>query len=395
MASGAAGIDIEAEFHLTGRSLMELADRALKLSTPKVKKHHDRPKPSVCAAGGVVGVVRRVLSQGKRSPKPERDAGRAHLQRVAVRVSYTQNSKPGQWKAHGRYLSRGKALGEGRPFGSADDPNLEQKMAEWQAAGDPRVFKLILSPEFGNRLDLERLTRETMAQLSDRLQREFEWMAASHFDTAHPHTHVLMRGVDLQGQEIRLPKSVVKKELRGFAQHAATRQLGYRTRADMEKSDLVRATQWRWNRLDDALVSGGRVSSEYRQARLAFLAGAGLVVDGNAKAAVQAVAEASDRQRMIRASRAYLSDPRMPVVVGGLLPEQSRVIAIGQGLTLLESRAAIHVHFGELPSESLGCVIDARGELLRSSDVIHSLPRTHRKTWDAALQTQGGQDRGR
>lgn len=398
---GIARVDLEAEFHLAGRpSLMELADRALKLSKPVVKKHVDRKGGSGSAAG-MVGVVLRVVSQGKRSfgsGNVESRSGRAHLQRAAVRISYTQNRKPGQWKAHGRYLSRPKALGEARPFGSAGDPNLEEKMAEWQAAGDPRVFKVIISPEFGTRLDLERLTRETMERLSARINRQFEWMAASHFDTAHPHTHVLIRGVDLQGQEIRLPASVVKRELRGFAQHAATAQIGYRTRADREASDLVRASQWRWNRMDDALVAGRQVSAEYRQARLAFLAKAGLVApDGRimetAKAAVKAVAEASDRQRMIRANRAYLSDPRLPVVVGAL-PEQGRVIAVQDGLALVEGRASIHILLVGLPARNVGRLIDCQGELLQV-DAMNSLPETHRKVWCAALQEQRAQGVGR
>jgi len=31
---------------------------------------------------------------------------RAFNQRVAVRVSYSANKNPGQWKAHGRYVAR-------------------------------------------------------------------------------------------------------------------------------------------------------------------------------------------------------------------------------------------------------------------------------------------------
>lgn len=401
-----ASVEREDEFRLTGRlSLMELADRALKLSKPKVAKHRDRRSCSGSALPGMVGTVRRMMSQGKRSKSASASRGesQARYQRVAVRVSYTQNGKPGQWQSHGRYLSRPKALGESRPFGSADDPKLDQTMGAWQAAGDPRVFKVIISPEFGSRLDLERLTRETMSQLSARIGQDLEWLAASHFDTAHPHTHVIIRGIDRSGLEVRLPKSVITRELRGFAQHAATAQLGYRTRADLEQSNLARAKQWRWSRLDDALIANGLVSPEYRRARLAFLGQAGLVSDGRlvdkAKAVVQAVAEASDRQRMIRANREHFADPRLPVVVGGPLPEQGRVIAVGEGLTLVESRSAIHVALVELPTQMVGRVVDACGDLLRGSaaEVLGSLPRTHRKAWDAAIRAQmePEPDRGR
>jgi len=43
--------------------------------------------------------------------------------------------------------------------------DLSSTLAAWQKAGDERLFKLILSPEFGDRLDLQRLTRELMRQM--------------------------------------------------------------------------------------------------------------------------------------------------------------------------------------------------------------------------------------
>ena len=40
-------------------------------------------------------------------------------------------------------------------FGKAEgDVPLAERLGEWQTSKDPRVFKLILSPEFGERIDL-------------------------------------------------------------------------------------------------------------------------------------------------------------------------------------------------------------------------------------------------
>ena len=33
-------------------------------------------------------------------------------------------------------------------------------LREWEKAGDPRIFKFIVSPEFGERVDHRRLTRD-------------------------------------------------------------------------------------------------------------------------------------------------------------------------------------------------------------------------------------------
>ena len=67
------------------------------------------------------------------------------------------------------------------------------------------MFKVILSPEFGERLDLKELTRKLMQRMESDLRLQLEWVAVAHFNTEHPHAHVLLRGV-AEGQEIRLPK---------------------------------------------------------------------------------------------------------------------------------------------------------------------------------------------
>jgi len=80
-----------------------------------------------------------------------------------VRVSYSTNRTPGQWAAHGRYVVRESAAGlngePGRGFDArSDQVDVIQTAADWQTAGDVRMFKLILSPEFGERVDLKVLT---------------------------------------------------------------------------------------------------------------------------------------------------------------------------------------------------------------------------------------------
>ena len=79
-------------------------------------------------------------------------------QRCAVRTMYTANKTPGQWKAHGRYIAResagGTVLGPLMTSGvDTRDLPLEpaKELARWQTEGDPRLWKLIVSPEFGER----------------------------------------------------------------------------------------------------------------------------------------------------------------------------------------------------------------------------------------------------
>src|SRR5438105_4195183 len=70
-------------------------------------------------------------------------------QRCAVRVSYSPNRSPGQWKAHGHYLARDSANPDhsknGFGFGATSEPLLiAATLNRWQTAGDQRLFKIII-----------------------------------------------------------------------------------------------------------------------------------------------------------------------------------------------------------------------------------------------------------
>src|SRR5580693_9027599 len=160
-------------------------------------------------------------------------ASRPHSQRCAVRVTYLNNRTRGQWRAHGCYLARESAIdAEAVEAGfnhNLDGVNVVRELERWQASGDPRVWKVILSPEFGDRIDLQRLARDLVGQLANDLETELEWIAVAHHNTEHPHLHMVIRGVRSDGQPLRLKRDYVKHGVRDIAEDVCTRQLGYRT----------------------------------------------------------------------------------------------------------------------------------------------------------------------
>src|SRR5207302_7199426 len=85
------------------------------------------------------------------------------LQRSTVKASYARNSRGASWAAHGTYLAREGAQrggAKGRGFDAEhDDVNLTNTVRGWQEAGDRRLWKFIVSPEHGHRLDLHAHTR--------------------------------------------------------------------------------------------------------------------------------------------------------------------------------------------------------------------------------------------
>ena len=91
---------------------------------------------------------------------------------------YARNATRGQWKAHGRYIGRESAThGHGSQAGfdaTEQNINIATRLEQWQAAGDERLWKLILSQEFGDRKNLVQLTRDLMKRMSEDLDTRLE-----------------------------------------------------------------------------------------------------------------------------------------------------------------------------------------------------------------------------
>ena len=275
-------------------------------------------------------------------------------QRCAVRTMYTVNKTAGQWKAHGRYIARESASGaaqgqiarEGANRGSMPlDPARE--LERWQSEGDPRMWKLIVSPEFGERLDLDRLTRDLMNRMEKDLGTKLEWVAVTHFNTEHPHVHVALRGIRDDKSALDLPRDYVRQGIRSIAEDLCTRELGHRNHLDAEASERREIEERRFTSLDRVInransvevadsgsaehfvirrtgTNAGRAREQHIDARLLVLQGMGLAepagtrewrVRRDFETVLKAMQKTSDRQKMLASRGALLSDKRLPLVV--------------------------------------------------------------------------------
>jgi type IV secretory pathway VirD2 relaxase len=90
--------------------------------------------------------------------------------------------------------------------------------------------------------DLTRFTRSFMGQVEDDLGTQVDWVAVNHYDTDHPHTHVLVRGADAGGQPLTIQRSYIAHGLRHRAQEIATHELGPRREVAHEQ-DVARTPQ--------------------------------------------------------------------------------------------------------------------------------------------------------
>lgn len=297
--------------------------------------------------------------------------------RCAVRVTYSRNKIRGQWAAHGRYIVRESATalnpdGPASFYSQRDAAPIPELLSRWQKAGDGNVFKIILSPEFGERLDMERLTRDVIAGMEQDLGTRLEWAAAIHRNTEHPHVHVVLRGV-AEGKSLRLHRDYVQHGIRRRSEDACTAQLGYRTALDMEDAERREVNQGRYTSLDRVLArrmppnlaatSTFEVSaqpdnpylSEFARAReqrlvarLNYLSEIGLAESGgpltwtvhqNFASALRTFQRAQDRQKMLARYSSFLSDSRLQFrVVGPDTPAEISGRVIGHVLDEVSDR---------------------------------------------------------
>jgi type IV secretory pathway VirD2 relaxase len=295
------------------------------------------------------------MSRSSAGPKSgvrmARSSPHARFQRCAVRVTYTRNATRGQWRAHGRYLARESATFEADPKGAGFDQagqgiDVAGRLGQWQANRDQLFWKLILSPEFGDRVDLERLTRDVMKRMKTDLDTELEWAAVAHHNTEHPHVHVALRGIRDDMRPLQLERLYIKEGIRAVAEDFCTRQLGYRTELDAAEAERREVQEKRFTSLDriilkrgedsgdytwlhvsappggDQLSEPARVQSRHVAARLAVLEHMGLAstdepgawrVRRDFESILRAMQRTSDRQKMLASHGVLMSDERLPI----------------------------------------------------------------------------------
>ena len=332
---------------------------------PRKSKHgpNDNPRKYI----GVLRSMLRLVQMSKRRHETSSryvDGGSARAprtfnQRVAVRVNYSANKNPGQWKAHGTYVARESATQGGRAaeagFNATDQRlDIATTLDNWQSAGDERLFKIIVSPEFADYLNLQKYARELMRRMERDLATQIEWVAAVHHNTEHPHVHIAVRGVDEEGRPLRLPREYIRAGLRGRAEEIATEALGYRSPEHAQEAQRREIAQNRYTSLDrilqrcndgssthfevsanpndDALSESAQILQKHVAARLAHLQTMGLAqfvaahkwrVQADFEKVLRTLQQSGDRQKMLAAHGALVSDKRLPLQVTMLRQLQS------------------------------------------------------------------------
>lgn len=174
-----------------------------------------------------------------------RDRFAAYRQRrVMVKYRIAKLNKPnsmGAARAHLRYTQRDGVTREGEQgrLYSAEHDRADGKAFLEKCEGDRHQFRFIVSPEDGQHYDdLKSLTRRLMTQMEQDLGTKLDWVAVDHFNTGHPHTHIVVRGKDERGQDLLIGGEYLTSGIRERAAELVSLDLGPRT--DIEVEDRLR-----------------------------------------------------------------------------------------------------------------------------------------------------------
>ncbi|MCR4266767.1 relaxase/mobilization nuclease RlxS [Nitratireductor sp. ZSWI3] len=160
-------------------------------------------------------------------------------------------------RAHLRYIQRDGVTREGEPgklYGAEQDRMDGREFLD-RADGDRHQFRFIVAPEDGIQYDdLRPLTRRLMAQMEEDLGTKLDWVAVDHFNTGHPHTHIIVRGKNDRSENLVIAREYVSSGIRERAAELVSLDLGPRTDREIEQHLRQEMEQERFTSIDRQLL---------------------------------------------------------------------------------------------------------------------------------------------
>lgn len=198
-------------------------------------------------------------SSGGRVKSTASSSEQMFSRRAIVKVNLVKMGGQGYaaQKLHLDYIQRDSAAREGDKGTLFSRDEVFADAGEFQERGkdDGHQFRIIVSPEDGKELgDLRSYTRGLMSQMERDLETRLDWVAANHYDTANPHTHIVIRGVRDDGKTLIIPREYISHGMRDAAEHLATLELGPLTQIDVAKKLALEVHKERFTKLDRDLL---------------------------------------------------------------------------------------------------------------------------------------------
>lgn len=222
--------------------------------------------------------IGRGASIGRLLSSRDRLAGyRARRAVVKTRLVRLRGKSIGAVRAHLHYIQRDGVTREGTAgeLYGADTDRADGKSFLERCGGDRHQFRFIVSAEdAGQYQDLKLFVRRLMHQVEQDLGTRLDWVAVDHFNTGHPHSHIVLRGVDESGANLVIAREYIAHGLRERASELVTLDLGPRTtreikarlRHDVTQERLTAIDRRLLNRMDDERIVAPRANDPFFRA---------------------------------------------------------------------------------------------------------------------------------
>lgn len=161
---------------------------------------------------------------------------------------------------HLSYLSREGVTRDGEKaqlFGPAADDADTKAFAD-RCEEDRHHFRFIISPDDAVEMsDLKTFARDLVGQMERDLGTKLDWVAVDHWNTEHPHVHLIVRGVREDGENLVISRDYIKEGMRDRARDLITQELGPRTDHEIRRTLERQIDAERWTSLDRQLARDG------------------------------------------------------------------------------------------------------------------------------------------
>ncbi|WP_298253115.1 DUF3363 domain-containing protein [Bradyrhizobium sp.] len=201
-------------------------------------------------------------------------SGRFRSRRVAVKARIVRLNTPGRKRAfdgpakvraaskavdaHLRYLERdgvNRDGQKGKAYSALED-QVDSKAFIERGREDRHQFRFIVAPEDSNEMaDLKNFTRDLMRQVEKDLETRLDWIAIDHYNTGHPHTHIIVRGVLEEGGILNIAGDYIAHGIRHRASELVTLELGNQSEIELQSKLKTEVEAERWTRLDKMLAT--------------------------------------------------------------------------------------------------------------------------------------------
>ena len=212
----------------------------------RIKPYFKRRKKELDSAVALARLIKKLTPRSKRGSDGNRGfikRGPDARQKCVVKMNYSKSIKA-HYKQLNEYLVR-----EGTDIDGGKAKLYGTDLDEYKSNMVGKNFRIFLSPQ-SDKINLKDMTEQFIKKLERQTGYSFYWQAANHYNTAHPHAHLLINGKDKNGKDVEIPRDIVKTFMREYARDICTSQIGYRTAGEISIEKEKELEAQRFTKLD-------------------------------------------------------------------------------------------------------------------------------------------------